>query len=341
MKSKLKFFTGVMIFIIIIFSSSILLYKHTVDGIKRDLEITTNEFKESQFKSIWLYIESLSTQSKREVTRISKDIEKDILALSDEELLQIQTDMSNNVHNDLLHDIILNHIENQNLNEIKNHRNSMVIMSNDGYMEDYNYRRALSDIKEDHSFKTWEDSTDNSYNKKLDENAYKKLINRTSGIIALESYDLVKNKDHIMINEMTYDSLLKVFLAEGIDGLRNYQIFIPYYITDFGDIFGIPDIDQGIKNDNNKIIIVQEFNIYDQVTNSHTVFNNKAIDDYTLRSEDTLRNMHLFGIILSITVCGLMLCCCGIYNKLIIDNEETENKPETENAENSIEESTK
>ena len=340
MKSKLKFFTGIMISIIIIFSSSILLYKHTLDGIKRDLEITTSEFKESQFKSIWLYIESLSTQSKREVTRISQEIEKDILALSDEDLYKIQEDMSNNVHNDLLHDIILSHIENQNLNEIKNHRNGIVIMSNDGYMEDYNYRRAVT-VDGDHSFKTWDHSIENSFNEKLDENAYKKLINRTSGIIALESYDLAKNEDHIMITEMTYDSLLKVFLAEGIEGLRNYQIFVPYYITDFGDIFGQPDIDQGIKNDNNKIIVVQEFNIYDQVTNSHTVFDNKAVEDYTLRSEDTLRNMYLFGIILSITVCGLMLCCCAIYNKIVSDNEEANNELETENAENSIEESTK
>lgn len=331
MKSKSKFIMGMMILIIILFSSSVFAYKTIIDTIKSNSEKTIEAMKEEQFKVIWSSMHNLQLQSEKEVSRISSQIQEDILALPEDKLKRMQYDMTNNIHNNDLHIILMRNIENQSLNDINNHRNGLVVMSTKGYMEDFNYRRANSVSTHDSdSFRVWKDSIENSYNKELEQNAIDKMLNRTSGIIALESYDLVKNNDHIKIKEMNYESLLEVFLAEGMEGLRNYQIFVPYYITDIGDIFGVPDISQGIMVSNNKIIIVQEFNLYDQImANQNEIFNDNQIKNLTDRYNNLLRLLYIFGIMLIMAVCGVIFYFCSLYNS-IVEYEEKEKQLEIE-----------
>ena len=337
MRSRSKFIIGIMIFVILAFSSSVFGYKNLITLVKDNCEKTTEAFKEEQFKLIWSSLDNLRLQAEKEVSRISEEIEKDILALTDEQLANLQYDMTNNIHNQDLHEILMKNIESQSLNDISNHRNGIVVLSSKGYMEDFNYRRAknLSDECAS-SFRAWEDSIENSYNEELEQNAIDKLLNRTSGIIALESYDLIHNDAHIKIKELNYESLFKVFLAEGMEGLRNYQIFIPYYITDIGDIFGNPDISQGIKVDNNKIIIVQEFNLYDQIMIGHSdILDDHAINSITSRYNELLRWLYIVGIVLVSAVCGLIFYFCTIYNDIIdreYDDEPEEiDEPRTDN----------
>lgn len=337
MRSRSKFIIGIMIFVILAFSSSVFGYKNLITLVKENCQKTTEAFKEEQFKVLWSSLNNLQLQSEKEISKISEDIEKDILALSDEDLDKLHHDMTNNIHNQDLHEILMKNIEHQNLNGIKNHRNGVVVLSAEGYMEDFNYRRANL-ISDDHesSFREWDDIIKNSYNETLERNAIEKLLNRTSGIIALESYDLVGNDNHIKIKEMNYESLLRVFLAEGMEGLRNYQIFVPYYITDIGDIFGTPDISQGIKVDNNKIIVVQEFNLYDQImmTDTSELFGNNEIENIASRYNELLRWLYIVGIILVTGVSGLIFYFCGIYNDIIEreydEHDETET-PRTDN----------
>ena len=70
-------------------------------------------------------------------------------------------------------------------------------------------------------------------------------------------------------NNISYPSMAELknlYNRNGYNAFKNYNILVPSYITKDGDIFGVPDVnDHGIKNDNNKIIIVQEFNIYDSI----------------------------------------------------------------------------
>lgn len=64
----------------------------------------------------------------------------------------------------------------------------------------------------------------------------------------------------------TIESMKKVFKTQGIEALRNYDILVPAYITNEEDIFGVPDVDShGKRINNDKIIVVQEFNIYDAI----------------------------------------------------------------------------
>lgn len=318
MRSRTKFVMGIMVFVILVFSSSVFIYKNIIDTIKSNYNITAEAFKEEQFKVLWSSLGELQLQSEKEVSEISKNIENDILKLSSKDLEQLQFDMTNNYHNEKLHNILMKNIQGKNLNGINNHRNGIVVMTTKGFIEDSNYRRAEHNANNNSTFRPWEYNIENSYNKELEKNAIDKLLNRTSGIIVFETYDLVKNDDHIKIKEMNYESLLEVYLREGLEGLRNYQIFVPYYITDIGDIFGAVDIVHGIQVDNNKIIVAQEFNLYDQIMSSNdNLFSNAEIKNLLNRYDDILRLLYIFGIALVMGICGVIFYFCSMHNNII------------------------
>ena len=318
---KASTFLNVIMYIVVLFAVAVLFYRVIIDKVENNRNLTIQSSKEEQFNVLWTSLETLLLEAEKEVTQVAKDIEEDILALPQVELDRLQEDMSNDTLNHTLHEILNSNIKNENLNGINNHMNGIVVMTIDGYIEDFNYYRA--NTTNDSNVRKWELAIDSSYNKDLEVDAINKLLNRNSGIIALESYNLAKdNNDHLMIKELTYNTLLEVFLKEGVDGLRNYQIFVPYYITDIGDIFGEPDIIHGTKVDNNKLIVVQEFNLYDQIINDkNNLFNDDYIERVTRRYSDLLNLLYLFGIMLIGMVASLILYLCNVYDRLS-DNEE-------------------
>ena len=322
-----SFLTMIMV-IACLFTASIFVYKYVIDKTIDNRNATIEAFKEEQFDVIWSSLNAFMLQAEKEVTEVSKNIEKDILELSEEELKLLEEDMDNDRINQNLHEILNSNIKDHSFNGIKNHMNGIVVMTVDGYIEDFNYYRAVSSIE--YYLRLWQTDINNAYNKELEEDAIDKLLNRNSGIIALESYNLIKNADHVKINELTYETLLDVFLNEGIYGLRNYQIFVPYYITDFGDIFGNPDIVHGAKVDNNKIIVVQEFNLYDQIMhNQNMLFDNDEIKNIITRYTELLRLLYILGISLAGSVIGLILYLGNAYNKIVYVEEEYEESNDT------------
>lgn len=342
--NKPKLVLWIMIIVIIIFSSSTFIYKSVIDVVKETEDTTITEFKEEQFKSIWLYVRSLQVQSEREVSRISSNVEAELTSLPKEDLNSIERDLSEDKYSELLHDILTSYTSEQALNGVKNHKNGIVVMTADGIIEDSNYRRAIADsdvegkVSDINKFRSWKEDLDNSYNKELNKSAFDKLMNRTSGIIAFEHYNLTGNEDHIKIDKFTYQNVLEVYLKEGVEGLRNYQIFVPYYVTDMGDIFGEPDIIQGIKNDNNKIIIAQEFNLYDQIVANQTdIFDQTTISDLDTHYKETLRLLYVFGITSITGICSLIFYFCTLYNNTIkpskTDDEDEENITEDDDVE--------
>lgn len=71
-------------------------------------------------------------------------------------------------------------------------------------------------------------------------------------------------KNHDRIEDMDINKLLEVFHKEGLESLKSYEILVPIYITNDGDIFGTNDLNSlGEKIKNYKIMVVQRINIYD------------------------------------------------------------------------------
>lgn len=336
MKIKPRNLLGIIMTIILICSTSTILYKNIINTVEENRDITINELKEKQFEIIWSSFSNIRKEAEQDVNKIASSIENDIYSLSDSQLQQLSYDMDNNVFNKQYHDILLSNIEDYSFKGINNHQNGIIIMNMCGYVEDFNYRRAevSSDSNSDtqtHLYREWSYGINNAYNKELEKDAIDKLLNRTTGIIATESYNMIHNNNHIMIDELTYETLLNVFINEGMNGLKNYQIFTPHYITNVGDIFGTPDISHGVKLENHKIIVVVEFNLYDQLMKENSEYDiDENISDLIYRYDNLLCWLYIFGIVIIISVIILILYLCSIYNKLILlkeihGNEESEN----------------
>lgn len=82
------------------------------------------------------------------------------------------------------------------------------------------------------------------------------------------------NPEHKLIDKMDISELIDVYNNEGIDSLKSYEILIPAYITDKGDIFGNKDVNpNGHKNNTDKIIVIQRVNVYDALVKYESKIN--------------------------------------------------------------------
>ena len=117
---KSKNFLTTILVVVCLFTASVFMYKTVTDNLSSNRQATINAFKEEQFNIIWSSLETLQLQAEKEVTEISKEIEKGILNLTPEELDQLEMDMSNDVLNENLHEILNSNIKNHSLNGINN-----------------------------------------------------------------------------------------------------------------------------------------------------------------------------------------------------------------------------
>lgn len=77
-------------------------------------------------------------------------------------------------------------------------------------------------------------------------------------------------------------AFIKELLANGnLEDLENYNVMVVSYIFDNEDIFGIPDVSYGKRNDNDKIYIIQTFSIKDAIE-SNNYLKDKIVSYNTL-----------------------------------------------------------
>lgn len=75
------------------------------------------------------------------------------------------------------------------------------------------------------------------------------------------------------ISDMSIDEIKICFDKYGLDGLAYFEFFGYTPVDQHGDMLGIADVSNaGIKNDNNKFIIVQGFNLKDAIDTVHPSF---------------------------------------------------------------------
>lgn len=297
-------------FMMVIIISALSLYIYLVDVIKTCKQNAIDMNYDNSFERVYSELLILKDQASDNCARITKDIEEDLRSL---DMLKLREDFDNGVINADVYEIIEKHIRGVSLNDINNYKNGIIVMTQNGVLEDYNYERATSQ-----KVRNWESEIDKSWNKKLEQDAINKILNHASDkLIATEKNDL--GKDHIKIDEMTKNNLKKVFMEEGMDGLRNYQFKVASYITETGDIFGQEDIVHGIRHDTHKIIVVQEFNLYDQLSGiSPEVFNdNDQLLEIERRYSHILSITYIMGLFFLASVIILLFYFSHMYNYYI------------------------
>lgn len=170
----------------------------------------------------------------------------------------------NNLYTDLIErkDSPIFYIFNKEIDNVYLNNNSennrVFIADKTGILADKGFVASNKDSRD------WKTEINSKSNSNLAKISINNILSEQPELSIWESNNINPNIEN---NSLTYPSLTELktmYFKYGYLAFKNYNILVPAYITKDGDIFGIPDVnDHGIKNNNNKIIIIQEFNIYD------------------------------------------------------------------------------
>lgn len=312
LKNPTKKMALLIISMLLLFGGAILLYSAVISTIKDAKQSALDQAKDTKFDLIWTQLELSLEESYASATMAAEHIENDIKSEFDLNELKAALDENDADSYRQLSAIIAKNIEHVSLNDVGNHRNSMLVMTGDGFiLEDYTVDLS-SKVPAGKNFAKYRES---AYNKELFSTALRRLKTHSTYIIATENIDYTNNENHIKVDDITRESLKKVFDAEGLSGLQNYQFMTPVYITDTGDIFGTKDIIAGIPQDNHKFIIIQTFNLYDQIIrNDREYVDNDYEDSILERYDNILVMLYIFGIVLVIAIASCILYMMSLYN---------------------------
>lgn len=312
---KIKILGVLSVFIIILCSSSFYIFSTQLDHLKREnIElINTREFEE-----IYTYIEELSKQATKSAETVAENITKD---LRKSNLVSIKKELDTYGYSKKLYNILNKNTESVCLNNIDNRRNGIILAMPNGILEDYYIIRGQREEK-DISLYEFDEYYKNAYNKTLTMNTIQSILTHsTNGLLVMESFCLPGTpEDHKLIGLANYDTLREVYLKEGLDGFKNYQFQAVEYITDTGDIFGQKDVVSGQIQNTYKIIIIQEFNVYDHL---HKLYPDMVDDQINI--ENNLSDSYdwfniviiLIAIIFIIAVIAIILLIMSIYSSYI------------------------
>lgn len=321
-KKRVRSFIAVILLLLAAFAGILGACNFAISTIKDAREDQIIDARKRDFEVIWGSLQSYLSGSRDQTKEIATNIENDIrnsFNLSD---LEAGLDNNDPEYEKAIYEIVRNNIDRVHFGGIENNRNSMIVLEGyDTIMEDFLIDpESRDEDKQDVEVtgKSLSEYKDTTYNLKLFSSAIQKIRNHTTGIIAIEPYNYIDSDNHMLIPEMNYENLEKVYVAEGIKGLKNYQFLVPMYITDTGDIFGQQDIEHGVRQDTHKFIVIQTFNLHDQLTAMKPDIGD---DDYirriNFRYDEILNTLYILGIVAVGMITIIIIYSFTIYNMLI------------------------
>ena len=125
--------------------------------------------------------------------------------------------------------------------------------------------------------------------------------------------DYIAEDNHKYVTLTTTD-LIKIYETYGLDGLKQYNFFVPVYVMENNDIFGTNDIEDGVRVKNNKFIIIQRYNLYDYITKYNLDTN---LETLTAQNFDRLSSIiYLYIIVNIVCVLAMLLHVLTTVNKV-------------------------
>lgn len=214
------------------------------------------QFEDRKWDMIENIIEENEQKAKINANGVKQKITSDLLVAYSGRLLELHQDLlvkgdslAYKIMNDDIKDVYLN---------AQNENNRVYVANRTGILADRGYRSS------EKSSRDWDVEVKSKLNSELASKAVSMILTKDNEMIYWKP-DTAK-EDNNSNTDPSMAALKSVYRNYGIDGLKNYDILVPVYITNDGDIFGIADVDlHGKKVDNDKIIVIQEFSIYDAV----------------------------------------------------------------------------
>ena len=321
LRKKITFLKFASIAIAIIAVGLIVIYMQVLEAIDDSKNETINILKEERFEQIYTYATELRSLAATQSSKVAIDLESDIRETMDIDVLK--ADLDSNRTNEDLQTILHENAYDKYLNGVENRRNGMFITTRSGVIEDCNYDRAANSI----SFRDWTYELEHCYNYDLEKDAIDKLLSHSTDLIVTEHVNYLGKSDanyesHRLMASPSKAALKKMYMEEGILGLRNYQFLVPSYITETGDIFGQPEISHGIKNETHTFIVVQEFNLYDQIKAHYPeMMETSNVEEVELRYANILTIMHIIGIGYAVILVALLFLFSAKYNNYVEKHE--------------------
>lgn len=318
-KKRYKIYKYRILIIILLFVISIISFDYIIEQVRKEEIRQETELKDRDFDVVWDYLRSWEDLASSDAQGLANNIEKNIKNTMD--LDQLEEDLKNGNRESLI-DLVDQTINDYDFTTlVKNNRNSCIVL--EGYDKILANRMVdLSKVEAGRIHSEFSDYFEISYNKKLFKTAERLIQNHTStNPIAVEIHDYIENPDHILINSCTYENLKKVYLTEGVEGLRNYEFLVPVYITRDGDIFGNLDIKEGNPNANShKFVVIITFNLYDQLMQMRPDFEqNSFYRDVLYGFDNILTAVYLAASITCIVFFIISIFYIKSYNEAIIE----------------------
>lgn len=320
-KSKINRFVSIILLTLASFIIILTVCDNAILSIKNSRAVAIEDVKKRDFATVWMSILNYMEDAEKQTSGVATNIENDIKATFDLQDLQYKLDSGDKEARTKLSEIFRKNIDEVYVGDVNNNRNSIIILEGyDSIVEDLFVdpeSREEGAVIKNPSSPTLSQYQNTTYNKELFTSAVRKIRTHTDKIIAIEPYNYIKG-EHEKIPEMNYHNLERVYINEGVQGLRNYQFLVPVYITDSGDIFGQKDIENGVPQENHKFIVIQTFNIYDQIMFNSPEFGD---DDYigriNARYDRILNSLYIMGIIICTLIVFIIVYFFSLYNILI------------------------
>ena len=308
---KIKIICFLVLFVIILSGSSFFIFSNQLENLKKE---NVELMKSIEFDQLYTYMECLYKEADNNAKEVAQRITKE---LNNSDLDSIKTDLDEDGYSEKLYGILNENTEGVYLNNIDNRRNGIIVATLEGIIEDYYILRAHDDNLTTHPYDNY---YADAYNKTLTNNAVKSIkTHSTNGLLVMESFKLSGTpENHKLISLATYDTLKEVYMNEGLEGFKNYQFQSVEYITDTGDIFGQKDVIGGNIHKTYKIIIIQEFNLYDHVSKFYPEMFNDSKNHELIISYDWFNVIIiLIALIFLVCVTIAVILAMNIYNTYI------------------------
>ena len=300
--------------VLLIFVSTMLIFSHLLKEVNGYF-ISVDKYFEEDISDNVLYIkEQLEEDVSKELMKVAQKIENDIVENTDLDKLEKELNSADDIP-DELEKIFRKNIYGVYLLGIENDRNDIFICNKNGILSDYDISSAT-----DKENRTWKYEIKHQYNKKLAKNTSDKLITMEDyNNLVFEREKQSKNKNHKLYKEVTNDTIREIISREGFEGLKPYTFLVPVYITNDGDIFGKYDVVGTHKQTNNKIIIVQEYSLYDYIIATDIVdeINEQARQDHVkLEHRQIMSHLYIFAISMILSVICIIVIISIISNNI-------------------------
>ena len=272
---------------------------------------------------------------------------------------KIQLDIEENLDMDKLEDCLLNNtpypefdaILRETLqknvytrySDIDQNRNNIFVIINGNVVASYNHDGKIfsSPVRLGSDNKVEDIIGTKFFNVSLSQRAINMILNQYKGHLIIWQENQPKNPDIPKYTTMNRNTLHDILHKFGIEGLESYEILIPVYITEYGNIFGDIDVPGDSNTSNNKIILVQKLNLVDYIDHYYPGYFDNESNAIITSYNKVMLMINIFIILECLSMFAYAAIFIMYYNHRIITEELEQQLVKFMNESEELEEETK